>query len=187
MDSFPPIEQEQRFGNKAFRQWYDKLEEDYITYINFLTKDEDLIIELQSYFLDCFGSSKRIDYGTGHELNFLCILYILVCVKYFSEEDLSSIVHHVYYRYLLLCRKLQITYKLEPAGSRGIWGLDDFQFLCFAFGASELIDHKEILPSSITNKEILGKYSDDYMFLGCVKFILEVNILLFTIYQYLNR
>ena len=83
---------------------------------------ENAIPEIKTYLVDSFGSYERIDYGTGHELNFVVFLLCLV--------------NKVFQRYLELMRKVQLIYVLEPAGSHGVWGLDDYQHLAFLFGAS---------------------------------------------------
>jgi serine/threonine-protein phosphatase 2A activator len=174
----PPSEQPQRFGNKAYQTWYAKVEEKYDDLISKIVdkgKHPDLDKEIKNYFLDCFGSCKRIDYGTGHELNFICILLILFATGYYKEEDFPAVVHHVFFPYILLVRNLQITYKLEPAGAHGVWGLDEYHFLPFLFGASELINHEEIKPMSIHDDKIITSYSDEYMYISCIKYVKQVK------------
>jgi serine/threonine-protein phosphatase 2A activator len=135
----------------------------------------DLAMELKSYYLDCFGSSKRIDYGTGHEINFVCIIYILMCTGFFDVSDAREIIHHIFFEYILLVRKIQIQYKLEPAGAHGVWGLDEYHFLPFLFGASELINNDNIVPESILDDNIIKEYADTYMYISCIQYIKTVK------------
>jgi len=71
-------------------------------------------------------------------------------------------------------RKIQSTYLLEPAGSRGVWGLDDYQFLTFYFGAAQLSDHPSIKPEHILEDFALAE-ADEYLYLSCIKFILKMK------------
>ncbi|KIY96877.1 hypothetical protein MNEG_11087 [Monoraphidium neglectum] len=89
--------------------------------------------ELTPYFVDSFGNSTRIDYGTGHETTFAALLYCLAALGVVGDEDRVALVNVVFEKYLRLMRTVQTTYWLEPAGSHGVWGLDDYQFLPFVW------------------------------------------------------
>lgn len=67
------------------------------------------------------------------------------------------------------------TRRLEPAGSHGVWGLDDYQFLPFIWGSAQLIAHPMIKPKSIHNADILEAYSSTYLYLNCIKFVKQVT------------
>ena len=131
-----------RFGNKSFRTWYEKVKDNLETELfdQMLSTDQlkAARIELYPYLLDSFGSYEWIDYGTGHEMNFLVFLYCLYWISIYSKEDLQGVALKIFNKYLLVMRKLQIIYNLEPAGSHGVWGLDDYQHIAFIIGAGQL-------------------------------------------------
>lgn len=81
-----------------------------------------------------------MDYGTGHEAAFGLLLLCLTLIRFFEPvpEEERVLVLIVFERYLRLCWRLQDVYKLEPAGSQGVWGLDDYSFLGYIFGSAQL-------------------------------------------------
>ncbi|KAF0031910.1 hypothetical protein F2P81_016465 [Scophthalmus maximus] len=115
----PPVDQPSRFGNKAYRTWYGKL---------------DQVMKLRSL-----------------------------------RSSAASV------RYLTVMRKLQRTYRMEPAGSQGVWGLDDFQFLPFIWGSSQFVDHPTLEPRHFIDERVVNEHHHDYMFLDCIKFINEMK------------
>lgn len=109
IDQVPPIEQPMRFGNKAFRIWLDKVIKDHDKLIGGFSKVEGFekaVPELKFYLEDCYGSYERIDYGTGHELNFVVFLFCMFKLGVLTEEDLKPAVNRVFQRYMLLMRKI---------------------------------------------------------------------------------
>ena len=71
-----------------------------------------------------------------------------------------------------LVRKLQETYRMEPAGSQGVWSLDDYQFVSFIWGAAQMVGHARVKPKSIADYEIADILAPDYHFFGCIKVII---------------
>ena len=56
-----------------------------------------------------------------------------------------------------------------------MWGLDDYQFLPFVWGSSQLAAHPMIKPKSIHNQDVLDMYHDEYMYLSCIRFVKQVR------------
>jgi hypothetical protein len=118
-----------RFGNKAFKTLIDKIEETMEEKVKGFSQIENFeraVPEIRLYLRESFGSYERIDYGTGHEMNFVVFLFCMFKIGVFKDTDMVCAINKVFQAYIELMRKIQLVYLLEPAGSHGVWGLDDY-------------------------------------------------------------
>ena len=171
----PPLDTGSRFGNPAFRSFIASLTAQLPQWHAQLHVPSAARQEVSTYLQNSFGNSSRIDYGSGHELNFVLWLLCLNRLDLLPPSTFPALALIVFPRYLRLMRRIQMTYYLEPAGSHGVWGLDDYQFLPFLFGASQLVGHKFITPKSIHNQPTLEAYAKDYLYLNQVEFVNSIK------------
>ncbi|KAJ2894075.1 hypothetical protein MKZ38_007954 [Zalerion maritima] len=168
----PPEDQGgSRFGNKVFRTFLDKVLAKLPEWHKKLNVEGDAAAEAGTYLGQAFGNKTRIDYGSGHELNFAMWLLCLYQLGIIQTSDFKALVLRAFQRYLELMRTVQLTYYLEPAGSHGVWGLDDYQFLPFLFGASQLLHHPFITPRAIHQQLTIEEFGHDFMYLGQIQFV----------------
>eukprot|EP00316_Scyphosphaera_apsteinii_P002369 CAMPEP_0119320668 /NCGR_PEP_ID=MMETSP1333-20130426/53073_1 /TAXON_ID=418940 /ORGANISM="Scyphosphaera apsteinii, Strain RCC1455" /LENGTH=306 /DNA_ID=CAMNT_0007327433 /DNA_START=17 /DNA_END=937 /DNA_ORIENTATION=+ len=184
VSEIPPIQQSMRYGNKAFKQWHARMSESTPLLMEqvlghcqseAVQSVPTAAAELAAYFSDGFGNASRIDYGTGHELAFVIWLLCLQQLGLYTHTERPLIVLRIFNRYLQLMRQLQTTYFLEPAGSHGVWGLDDYQFLPFLFGAAQLVEQDEYMPSCVHDEEMLEYGSPHFLYLAAVRFVKQVK------------
>ncbi|KAM7535017.1 hypothetical protein Aperf_G00000096846 [Anoplocephala perfoliata] len=185
----------QRFGNKAFHNYYswlcknapqicvEKLEID--------PKTEHLD-EIITYLTESVGNPVRIDYGTGHELSFIAFLICLFKFGYLKQpempirgprtgpatqlNDYAASGLYILPAYLRLVRHLQTYFRMEPAGSHGVWSLDDFQFVPYIWGSSQLLGTGFYEPSAIPDREIAEKEANTCLLFSCINYIYQVKI-----------
>jgi len=172
VDSTPPQDQgSSRFGNPAFRTFIDAVTQALPTCHETLKLPSPIWMpEISTYLSHSFGSRERIDYGSGHELNFLVYLLTLNRLCLLPAATFPAITLIIFPAYIALMRKIQSTYYLEPAGSHGVWGLDDYQFLPFLFGASQLKHHPYITPRAVHNEVVVEEEGDEFMYLDMVRY-----------------
>ena len=171
-DSPPSEAGGSRFGNTIFRVFIDKAKQHAPKWHESLgLTDPAVVSETSAYLNQSFGNRRRIDYGSGHELNFIMWLLCLYQLSVLRRSDFKALVLRVFARYLDVIRLVQSTYYLEPAGSHGVWGLDDYQFLPFLFGASQLLHHPFITPRAIHQELTIEESGSDFLYLGQVAFV----------------
>lgn len=200
MARFPPQDRQaevNRFGSPAFREWMHHVQSDILPAKCEQLKGKiaaaaavdtslgaELCDEAQFYFANAMGSSERIDYGTGHELHFLIFLLCIHQLQRQQSTEMSPsawtdfnrlLVLKVFRQYIQLMSQLQRLYWLEPAGSHGVWGLDDYHFLPFLFGAAQLIGNTQVRPKSITAPDLVEWLAEDYLYFEMVDRIMKVK------------
>ncbi|KAI5459275.1 rotamase PTPA-1 [Mariannaea sp. PMI_226] len=200
----PPDPAPTRFGNVSFRKWHALLEQRLDKLLDEGPLGETTNLgegevkakdEISSYLLGSFGSVQRLDYGTGHELNFLAFIGCLWKLGYFKDGNQGGdierqIVLQVIEPYLNVVRKLILTYNLEPAGSHGVWGLDDHSFMPYIFGSAQFtspIQPGTIVmpvegsvrgapkPSDIVKSTVVEDYRQTNMYFAAIGFINDVK------------
>lgn len=86
-------------------------------------------------------------------------------------------------------RRLILTYTLEPAGSHGVWGLDDHSFLPYIFGSSQYcppITPTDSMPvegslpeapepGDVAKKNVVDRERKHNMYFAAVGFINDVK------------
>jgi serine/threonine-protein phosphatase 2A activator len=92
--------------------------------------------------------------------------------------------------YLVLVRKLILTYSLEPAGSHGVWGLDDHSFIPYILGSAQYcapIDSDSTRlpnegslsgspsPNRTAKSDSAEMYKDTNMYFSAIAFIFDVK------------
>ncbi|KAL0223299.1 hypothetical protein P9112_002689 [Eukaryota sp. TZLM1-RC] len=156
-----------RFGHKNFRTYISRITEQLPTLVSSRIETSHPH-ELATYLMNSFGDFSRIDYGTGHELNFVFFLFALYKQSLIKTSDLPSIALHTIQRYLHFCYHLQDKYRLEPAGSQGVYSFDDFHILGFVIGSFQMRGNEDgLTPKSVADPQVRLLYSHDYLLLDC--------------------
>lgn len=125
-------------ARSAFRELHVWLVSESPSLVRDLTTSEK-VDELAAYLSRSFGDPQRLDYGTAHETLFIIFLLCLVRLGAVPAEEVSNggLALVACAEYFSCCRAIQTQYGLEPAGSRGVWSLDDYQCLSFLFGSAQ--------------------------------------------------
>lgn len=179
VDETPPFSGPRRYGNLACRDWHSKLDGNLTALLQHLLPQElyTCIPELSYYLGNSFGSSSRLDYGTGHELSFLAVVGALDMLGFWTSEFSGKHVLLLFDTYYKLVRKLILTYTLEPAGSHGVWGLDDHFHIVYILGSSQWSNDPSapLTPRDVKNRILVKEYAQTNLYCQAIDFIFHVK------------
>jgi serine/threonine-protein phosphatase 2A activator len=120
IDEIQPVQQQQRFGNTAFRTWLKRLKTNLDDLVSFISSSVEQRQEIGAYLAEAFGNEVRIDYGkffeiskfcnkvafdceinigTGHELAFIMFLMCLYKIDVLNEEDSKDCILLLFQEY----------------------------------------------------------------------------------------
>jgi serine/threonine-protein phosphatase 2A activator len=165
-----------RYGNPIFRNWVRTLHSSSYLIINEFIEDKFDSEEINEYFVHSLGDTTRLDYGTCNELHFICFLFCLFKRNIVNESDFSGLILILFLNYWNFVKVIQKKFLLEPAGSLGAWGLDDYNFLPFLFGSSQLSSHDHLRPCSVRNPDVLKELSGSYLYVDAISNIIRAGI-----------
>lgn len=208
VDEAPPDPGPRRFGNVAFKKWFEMAEsrseelmtkhlpQDVTSNVQWKAtehSEHSPMIELKAYLMGSFGSSQRLDYGSGHELSFLAFLACIWKLRGFqsgaSDAEQRNIVTYILMPYFDLVRRLIKMYSLEPAGSHGVWGLDDHSFIPYIFGSAQLSPAiSDILhippegslatapdPADVVKADVVNDWRKQNLYFAAIGFIYDMK------------
>ncbi|CAC9448003.1 protein phosphatase 2A - regulatory subunit B [Leishmania donovani] len=176
----------------------------------------DMATEVAAYVMDSFGNATRLDYGSGHELHFFIVIMICLeehgdgggslkdepavlvplevpppppvppMERAEVRKRRQDYIFYIFHEYMRLVRRLQKRYSLEPAGSHGVWGLDDYHHIPYIFGGAQLINAEVqpvkpaadqeamvVLPKHICDRAKVEILKDSYLYFSMIAWILE--------------
>nr|XP_036675238.1 serine/threonine-protein phosphatase 2A activator [Drosophila suzukii] len=158
-------------GNKGYRRWAHCMLRDIYQMVEKAVPASKCrhVNELGVYLSGAFGSSTKIEYGTGHELSFLFFVCALFRAEILTrEEDLAASALVLFDRYLKFVRRLQVTYSVISSNWHGGYSLDKFQFVPFIWGFAQLCYGAPFSPQKMLDEDTIAQYRKEYLLIDCV-------------------
>lgn len=185
IDDTPPLQGPRRFGNMACRDWHKKLEAQSLDLLQQLSSNEDYKVELNHYLINSFGSAVRLDYGSGHELSFIAFIGGLLEENILDKEISGEELLTIFSKYYDLVRRLILDYSLEPAGSHGVWGLDDHFHFIYILGAAQFNSRNKKTATTfqyvppvllILSAHTISAYKTTNLYVNAIAFIFKLKL-----------